>query len=610
MNTQKQIGLMVSLLFLLFAGCAAYTVVDLPIRAVDQTTWHEEESIERGALLYANNCRTCHGIKGEGSVGPQLNKPDFQDQDPLVLRNNRNLLLRTLSCGRAGTLMPAWLDTNGGALNERQVEHIVNFLTAPATEPDPDDPEVLTSKGWIEAVEFGHNLNKEQVLIVGGDTLGILASNHELGLKELRELNGGIDPDQAIKKGTKVKLPPAKGRPGDYKVRKDNETLRKIEQTMHIGATVLAELNGIGYRLKEKGTQFELLASEKSATVGLLPGKTLKFPADSTYIVRSGDTLATVAAAHGVSESDLARLNSALEKDDKGVLAHEAKLTLADTKVIVQPGDTVNTIAKAHGITDEAFAKASNLDPKGVLQPGTTLALPANTRYIIQAGDTLARVAAAHGLAEADLARLNNTQPGAILRNFVTAKLPAVDSYPIKSQSLEQIAATLAGVTAAQLGAAQTPAAPETSLYAVGTQLKMPENAYGSAPPDAKNDGTACVQHAVPPTVFDEILGGGPAAQAPANTSTNVKIEANANDWTVTADGTKQDPNKGAVKVAKGTNVLFTSLAGLHNIFLNGAKQGADLKQGDQRNIVFADAGTFKVTCSYHPSMLATVFVE
>ena len=112
MNTQKQIGLMVALLFLFVGGCAAYSAIDLPIRAEDQQQWTKDQSLERGALLFANNCRTCHGNTGQGGVGPQLRANDatkFQDQDPLVLAANKALLQRTLACGRAGTLMPAWL---------------------------------------------------------------------------------------------------------------------------------------------------------------------------------------------------------------------------------------------------------------------------------------------------------------------------------------------------------------------------------------------------------------------------------------------------------------------------------------------------------------------
>jgi len=146
LNTQKQIILIIALSFIFVGGCAAYTAIELPVRAPAQQEWTRDQSLERGALLFANNCRTCHGNRGQGGVGPQLlNNPltAFQDQDPLKLSQNMTLLTRTIQCGRASTLMPAWLNTNGGALNAIQIQHIVNFLDAedgfilPCTDPGP-----------------------------------------------------------------------------------------------------------------------------------------------------------------------------------------------------------------------------------------------------------------------------------------------------------------------------------------------------------------------------------------------------------------------------------------------------------------------------------------
>jgi plastocyanin len=89
-----------------------------------------------------------------------------------------------------------------------------------------------------------------------------------------------------------------------------------------------------------------------------------------------------------------------------------------------------------------------------------------------------------------------------------------------------------------------------------------------------------------------------------------VKIEANANDWTLTADGVAQAANKGVALIATGTTVDFASITGLHNIVLNGTVDGADLKQGDTRQITFNDPGQFTIECQYHPPMKATLFVE
>ena len=130
MNTHKQIVLIVALSFLFVGACAAYSAIDLPLRSPRQSAYFQSESIDRGALLFANNCRTCHGIKGQGGVGLPLNKPDFKNQDPLILVANQALIHTTLFCGRAGTLMPPWLNTNGGSLNTEQIQHLIDLREA------------------------------------------------------------------------------------------------------------------------------------------------------------------------------------------------------------------------------------------------------------------------------------------------------------------------------------------------------------------------------------------------------------------------------------------------------------------------------------------------
>ena len=90
----------------------------------------------------------------------------------------------------------------------------------------------------------------------------------------------------------------------------------------------------------------------------------------------------------------------------------------------------------------------------------------------------------------------------------------------------------------------------------------------------------------------------------------NITIEANANDFTLTADGTKQAPNKGAALVAKGSTIEFTNIVGLHTITNNTKKDGADFKGVEKRSITFGESGTFKITCDYHPDMKAFIFVQ
>lgn len=532
MNTQKQIVLIVALFFIFVGGCAAYTAIDLPVRAPDQQKWTDEQSVERGALLFANNCRTCHGNKGDGGVGPALNRADFQDQDPLLLRQNRDLVRRTLQCGRAGTLMPAWLNTNGGALNSIQIEHLVNLITAPATGEDAfGNP---TNFGWTEAEHFAHNLNLHTSAIVGGDTLALIARAHGIGPAQLAALNN-LPVEGTLKQGSTLKMPANRTFPDGYtyNVYKDNETITKVAEAHFVGALIIADLSVNGraqleykFTVKRGVATMELLTADGQPRAGLFPGETLALPDGALYFVTPGDTLAAVAERHSITGQQLKDLNAAI-KD-----------------------------------------------------------------------------------LEAD---------GEIPAEVTELKLPKIDAYVVQGQSLADVAQTLSNATASML--AEANGVKSDDIIAIGTSLKLPEDAWGSAPPDQRNAGTACVQYAVPQSVFDTLPGVGtstPAAEPtePTEVSTQVTIFATQTvpefDWIIEADGARSEPNVGAVKVAAGTAITFENVAGLHTITINGTADKPDIGPGagDKRTITFNEPGKFLITCDYHPAMKGWVWVE
>ncbi|HEY5476367.1 MAG TPA: hypothetical protein VIK11_06585, partial [Tepidiformaceae bacterium] len=92
--------------------------------------------------------------------------------------------------------------------------------------------------------------------------------------------------------------------------------------------------------------------------------------------------------------------------------------------------------------------------------------------------------------------------------------------------------------------------------------------------------------------------------------STSVTLSTGPTDWILTADGTAQDSNKGSVLINKGTVVNFVGKTGLHTIILNGQKNGDNFNAGDTRTITFNTSGTFKLTCDFHPNMLAYIYVQ
>ena len=141
MNTGKQIYIMVILVFLLLAALGGYVIWE-PFRSEETEKKQEETTAERGALNFSVYCRVCHGDSGQGgaaagrlAAAPLLNRPDLQgrtspDQppDPNAAKQAFNLITNTITCGRVGTAMPTWGDTQGGPLNEEQIFQLATFV--------------------------------------------------------------------------------------------------------------------------------------------------------------------------------------------------------------------------------------------------------------------------------------------------------------------------------------------------------------------------------------------------------------------------------------------------------------------------------------------------
>jgi mono/diheme cytochrome c family protein/plastocyanin len=118
-------------------------------------------SVERGYNLFEANCARCHGVNGEGGIGPVLN-----DQSKLFSHLSEQYIRNVLTvggryvCGNPKSVMPVWADTNGGPLNYLQINDIIAFIRAPTTQQfvkhDPQlnepvigpDGKVETFKGW------------------------------------------------------------------------------------------------------------------------------------------------------------------------------------------------------------------------------------------------------------------------------------------------------------------------------------------------------------------------------------------------------------------------------------------------------------------------------
>ena len=81
----------------------------------------DQEQLELGAQIYAENCAVCHGEDGQGRIGATLAKDWPSIRPDLKVRD-------TIERGIPGTLMPAWGQASGGPFNEREIDALVFYI--------------------------------------------------------------------------------------------------------------------------------------------------------------------------------------------------------------------------------------------------------------------------------------------------------------------------------------------------------------------------------------------------------------------------------------------------------------------------------------------------
>lgn len=119
-------------------GFVAVTEQD---RMASFTTAYDARRVEAGARLLEANCARCHGLQGQGGIGPALNSIDlFSGQRLAEIKwqgGLENYLRGVINAGRprasaafanAAERMPAWGQEFGGPLRQDEVGDLVAFI--------------------------------------------------------------------------------------------------------------------------------------------------------------------------------------------------------------------------------------------------------------------------------------------------------------------------------------------------------------------------------------------------------------------------------------------------------------------------------------------------
>ncbi len=231
-------------------------------------------------------------------------------------------------------------------------------------------------------------------------------------------------------------------KPGDnlWKIaRKHRMSVKKLCRLNHISSKTLLKP---GRKLKVGYTILRAPRARSGHTRG------------SCYLVKSGDSLWTIARKNGTSVSRICRLNhisthAKLKPGQTLVLPARArtavpragirrqaavKATTAPKTYKVRKGDSLWSIARRFGVSTEALCRRNRLPAKAVLHPGQVIRLlPATTvrtrsrrttSYIVRSGDTLWDISKRCKTSLKTLCALNNISPKTTLKPGVRLKLP------------------------------------------------------------------------------------------------------------------------------------------------------------------------------------------
>ncbi|MCF8143914.1 MAG: LysM peptidoglycan-binding domain-containing protein [Deltaproteobacteria bacterium] len=238
-------------------------------------------------------------------------------------------------------------------------------------------------------------------VVRSGDTLSEIAAQCRIPLSTLRLLNR-INNDR-IYPGQELKLiaSPEKGAAPEEAfeyVVKRGDSLSAIARRFDMGVGLLRQLNRLTGDRIFPGQRLQLRPSSLDEAV---------------HIVRSGDTLSSIALKYKTTVSELATLNGI--EGSRIFVGQELRLKKTPARIhIVERGDALWEIAEAYGMSVGELKKLNGLSsdriyPGQELQLSATQAVPYAV-YTVKSGDYLGRIARLHQMSISELKSLNNIQ--------------------------------------------------------------------------------------------------------------------------------------------------------------------------------------------------------
>ncbi|MBD8659684.1 LysM peptidoglycan-binding domain-containing protein [Frigoribacterium sp. CFBP 8754] len=216
--------------------------------------------------------------------------------------------------------------------------------------------------------------------------------------------------------------------------------------------------------------------------------------APSSYTVKSGDTVASIAGSFGLSTASVLALNGLSWKSTifpgqtlslvagavaaPSVPVSSTRASSSPTRYTIARGDTLSSIAGAHGVSTSALLQANGLSWSSIIYPGQQLALPGaaaparstpapttstppaastgSSSYIIRSGDTVASIAARTGVSTKALLAANGLSFTSTIYAGTTLTIPSTSSTASGTTSAPATTVVATSATPLTVGTALT----------------------------------------------------------------------------------------------------------------------------------------------------------
>jgi len=144
------------------------------------------------------------------------------------------------------------------------------------------------------------------------------------------------------------------------------------------------------------------------------------------YVVRRGDTLSSIAAAHNMPLSRLRELNGFGPGESLIIPGQRLSLDQSPEHSIhvVRAGENLSSIAASYGMRLDTLRELNDFRPsESRIVPGQRLRV-APEQHVVRRGDTLLEIALRHGVSLSALLTLNRLSENSIIRPGQRIRIP------------------------------------------------------------------------------------------------------------------------------------------------------------------------------------------